>query len=92
MHLSHSATGTWVAIALFLNGGTDSISADTFTGGSIGAVSKVSIDHTFVAGATSAQTLSIRFGGHQAGTTTVAGSAHFNGVMNNFLDAEEVQI
>jgi hypothetical protein len=92
IHFQHSATGTWLGTALFVNGGTDAVSATSNYLQTASGNAQVHLLYSFVAGATSAQTISLRFGGHQAGTSTIMGSAHYNGVMNNFLEAEEIHI
>jgi hypothetical protein len=88
----NSAVSSWLQIALFLNGGSNAIASATQFQATASSGSILDIEHEFVAGATSAQTLSIRFGANVAGTCEVLGPTLHNAKINNFLLAEEIHI
>jgi hypothetical protein len=89
---SSVAGGISMAAALFQNAGANAISAVTEVASAANFEVSLAINHAMLAGTTTS--FAVRAGGGSAGTTTLngnGGSRQLGGVMNTFLEVQEMQ-
>ncbi|MDB6036023.1 MAG: hypothetical protein JWM16_6361 [Verrucomicrobiales bacterium] len=92
-NLANSVNGYYMAAALFQDSTASALSVvKGFVASTAGPVKYV-LDHTIIAGTTSATTMKLRAGGRDAGTTTfngLTGTRQYGGVFNSFMRVSEI--
>lgn len=90
-----TASVTAVIAAMFVNGGANAVRSNVFTPGGASYMSVLVLEHEFVPGSTSAQTISIRVGPNNAVNVYLNGDsttgALFNGTLACTLIIEELK-
>jgi predicted thioesterase len=92
-YLAHSVASTALMAALFQDSGVNAIAAHLVSYGLADTIQQVTLRHTFVAGTTSATTLTVRGGAQGAGTMTINGAAgvsYMGGVMFSRITVREL--